>query len=254
MIYVNGAAVSPEAFQTEYPEGSVEQIVLGKLAESGARFSYPTMNHLKFELRLRKEIVAASYALNRSGLRFAVFRESRCNPAYWNRARDGGFVLKDGVKPSDAVADIFRHGSKYGTECATAMMIVYYGALLNTYGEAIFNKTFQKIELMNWHRIHKLLWEVGNIRRREVYLPGDRRYFDNPDVDPLTPEWQGENAIQLGNGMFYGHGVGIQKPETIIQALNQHRMENADESAVLLDAAGRSDFNKLANISLRGST
>lgn len=254
MIYVNGTAVSPDSLLAEFPEGSIEQIVLGKLAASDARFSYPSMDHLKFELRLRKEIVSASYALNRSGMGFEVFRETRCNPAYWKRVWDGGFVLKDDVKPSEAIADIFHNGSEYGTECATALMIVYYGALLNTYGEALFNKTFPKIELMNWHHIDKLLWEVGNIQKREVYLPGDRRYFSNPDVDLLTPEWQGENTIDLGNGTFYGHGVGIYKAEAIIQALNKHRMENADESAVLLDSAGRPDFNKLANVYLRGRT
>lgn len=254
MIIVNGMAVTPESLLAEYPEDSVEQKILRKLAASDTHFSYPSMDQLKFELRLRKEIIAASYELNRSGLGFEVFRETRCNPAYWKRLWDGGFALNDGANPAAAIADIFHNGSQYGTECATAMMIVYYGALLKVYGEALFNKTFPKIDLMNWHRIDRLLWEVGNMQRRDVYLPGDRRYFNNPDVNLLTPEWQGENTIDLGNGMFYGHGVGIYKAEAIIQELNKNRVPNADESAALLDSAGRPDFIRLGNIYLRGGS
>ncbi|MDD4495708.1 MAG: hypothetical protein PHV32_15450 [Eubacteriales bacterium] len=39
----------------------------------------------------------------------------------------------------------------------------------------------------------------------------------------LTPGWQGENAIYLGENRFYGHGAGIAKSDKIIRALNRHR-------------------------------
>lgn len=248
MIVISDREVKREALDAEYEQGSIESKTINLLVSSSTKYTYDSLDQLKFELRLRREIITASYDLDRSGLNFAIFRKTTCNPAYWERTEDGGFVLKAGVKPSDAILDIFQNGSQYSTECATAMMIVYYRALLNVYSESLFNQTFPKIELMNWHRIDKLLREVGLMKRREDYLPGDRRYFKNPDVNPLTPEWQGENVIDLGNGLYYGHGVGIQKADTIIQMLNKNRSEDADESAKLVDSAGRPDFKKLAEV------
>ena len=130
------------------------------------------------------------------------------------------------------------------------MMIVYYKALLNIYSEALFDESFSNIELMNWHHIDKLLKEVGLMKKRMDYIPGDRRYFANPDVDPLTPQWQGENVIDLDGELYYGHGIGIYNAETIIKELNKNRSEGADESARLKDSAGRPNFKKLADIYL----
>lgn len=248
MIVISDNEVYQAVIDAEYEENSVEREIISELASSSEQYSYDSLDQLKFELRLRKEIIAASHELDKSGLKFAVFRKTKCNPAYWDRTEDGGFVLKDNVKPSDAIFDIFKNGSQYSTECATGMMIVYYKALLNVYSESLFNKSFPKIELMNWHRIDKLLREVGLMKQREDYLPGDRRYFKNPDVNPLTPQWQGENVIDLGNGLYYGHGIGIHKADTIIQELNKNRSEAADESAKLVDSAGRPDFKKLAGV------
>ncbi|MDF1493475.1 protein-glutamine gamma-glutamyltransferase [Caproiciproducens sp. CPB-2] len=252
MIVIAGNTVQPDSIG-EYAPGSIERTILDMLASSSAKSAYDSVDQLKFELALRKEIIAASLQLYRSGLGFEIFRETRCNPDYWKRTQEGGFLLKDGVKPSKAIMDIYENGSKYGTECATAMMIVYYKALLSVYGEALFDKTFPKIELMNWHHIDPLLREVGYISKRDVYLPGDRRYFANPDVDPLVPQWQGENVIDLGDGKYYGHGIGIRNADQIIRALNQNRSEDADEDAHLLDSAGRPNFNRLYGISRRSA-
>nr|WP_319487287.1 protein-glutamine gamma-glutamyltransferase [uncultured Caproiciproducens sp.] len=247
MIVIAGNTVQPQSVG-EYAPGSVERSILDTLASSGTKYVFDSMEQLKFELTLRKEIIEASRQLYKSGMDFEIFRETRCNPDYWKRTQEGGFLLKNGVKPAQAIQDIFSNGSKYGTECATAMMIVYYKALLNIYGEHLFNTTFPKIELMNWHHIDRLLQEVGYMSKRDDYLPGDRRYFANPDVDPLTPQWQGENVIDLGGDKYYGHGLGIHNAETIIRELNQNRSEDADESAHLLDSAGRPNFKRLADI------
>lgn len=253
MIVIAGKEMYQADFDSLFDANSMEMKIISILVSSSHRYYYDSLDQLKFELRLRREIIAASYELYKSGMGFAVFRKTKCNPAYWDRAQDGGFVMRNDVKASDAILDIFKNGSKYSTECATAMMIVYYKALLNVYPEDLFNKTFTKIELMNWHRIDRLLREVGSMAKRNDYLPADRRYFISPDVDPLTPHWQGENVIDLGNGLYYGHGIGIQNAEGIIKALNRNRIEGADESARLLDSAGRPDFKKLADVYLRYS-
>ena len=183
----------------EYQEGTIERAVLNKLISSPESYTYDNLDQLKFELKMRREIIAAADALNKSELAFEVFRESRCNPEYWIRREDGGFKLKSGVKASDAIRDIFRKSARYGTECATALQdTLLQGAAGDNRVRTPFDKLFRDITLMNWNDISGPMREVGLMRRRADDLPGDRRYFANPDVNPETPEWQGENVIDMG--------------------------------------------------------
>lgn len=248
MILISNNPVDINTISNGYPTNSTEKAVIDILSASEEKYEYDSLDQLKFELNLRKEIVNAAKELNNSGMSFAVFRKSTCNPAFWDRTDEGGFVLKEGVKPSDAIRDIYKNGYQYATECATAMIIVYYKALLAVLPEETFNNTFTKIHLMNWHYIDNRLKEVGLMKKAKDYLPGDRRYFANPDVDPITPEWQGENTIDLGGGRYYGHGIGIHNADTIISALNQNRKEGAEKSAYLMDSAGRPNFKSLAKL------
>ena len=248
MIEVAGKAVQPDAVPG-IQAGSVEKQVLSLMADSPVKTSFDSMERLQFELSLRAQTVAAARELDRSGLDFATFRKSKCNSEFWERTNEGGFRLKSGANAAEAVLDIFRHGRKYATECATAMVIVYYRALLAVLGEAKFNKAFPRIELMNWHHLDPLLRQVGLMNKYPLYLPGDRRYFANPDVDPVTPEWQGENVIDLDGKLYYGHGIGIRNAEQIIKSLNQNRIEHADDTAYLMDSAGRPDFDRLYRLS-----
>lgn len=248
MIIMSNHPFDISAIIDEYPQNSVERQLLEKMSQSLREFRYDTVNQLKFELRLRKEIVNASEELFRSKMSFTVFHKSRCNEEYWDRTENGGFRLKPGAIPSEAINDIFMNGYKYATECATAIIIVCYKALLNIFGEEPFNKLFPKIYLMNWHSIDPLLKEVGIPRKVEDILIGDRGYFANPDVDPKTPEWQGENVIVLPDGMYYGHGVGIGTAEKMIYALNVNRRKDATRSAHFLDSVSRPNFKKLADI------
>jgi len=247
MIFIAGNKMTSEELEG-LAQNDLKHTILMQLASANEKIDYDSREELLFELNLRDQTVNAAKNLHRSGMDFAIFRKSRCNPAFWNRTAEGGFRLKSGVSPSEAIRDIFENGRKYGTECATAMVIVYYGALLAVLGKEKFDRTFPKIELMNWHHIDRLLREIGLIRKYPFYLPGDRRYFANPDVDPLTPEWQGENVIDLNGKLYYGHGVGILDAETIINALNENRIEDADDSAYLMDSAGRPNYKNLYRV------
>lgn len=248
MIIISNTPLDIETIIYEYPENSIERDIINTMSESSEKYRYDYLDQLRFELNLRNEIINASKQLYRSRLSFKVFRYSECSPEYWNRSNDGGFVLKNGADPAEAINDIFVNGSKYGTECATAMVIVYYKALLNIFPKELFNRLFPNIYLMNWRYIDRLLRDIGFMKYSKDYFPGDRRYFDNPDVDPLTPYWQGENVIDLSGGLYYGHGIGIQNADTIIRVLNDNRKEDADEAAFLMNSASRPNFKNLANI------
>ncbi len=245
MITVAGSAPDITELLGQYPISSAERQLLEQLSSSRENYRYDDLEQLNFELTLRSRIVDASKSLYRSGLRFAVFHKSEVNPEYWDRTQNGGFRLKDGAQPSAAIEDIFINGQKYATECATAMVIVYYKALLEALPEETFNRLFPSIYLMNWHGLDPLLREIGMPVEVSEFLLGDRGYFKNPEVDPKTPEWQGENVIVLPGGLYYGHGIGISTAERIIRALNSNRAEGATETAYFMDVAARPNFKKL---------
>ncbi len=251
MITVSGSSFDVPALMDEYPQNSVERQLLATMSQSPENYRFDSPQQLRFELRMRREIVDAAYALDQSRFSFATFHKSRANPKYWERTENGGFRLKDGVSPSAAIEDIFTYGVAYATECATAMIIIYYKALIGVFGRELFDELFPNIYLMNWHVVDPLLRTVGMPRKVTDILLGDRGYFDNPDVDPKTPEWQGENVIVLPGDLYYGHGIGIRGADDMIRSLNGNRRRNATRSAYFRDVVGRPDFKQLAAIQRR---
>jgi protein-glutamine gamma-glutamyltransferase len=248
MIIISNNIVKVDTFINEYKPNGIERDIITKMDLSSERYEYNSLNQLQFELKLRKNIVIEAIRLSKSNMKFATFRKSTCNLDFWDRTEAGGFILKKGITPSAAIEDIYINSNKYATECATAMIIIYYQALLNIFGEKLFNELFHEIQLMNWHYIDNLLEEAGYIEKRSDYLSGDRRYFYNPDVNPEKPEWQGENVIDLGNGIYFGHGIGMGNAQQIINVLNKYRIAEAKETATLLDTAARLNFKNLADI------
>lgn len=248
MIVISGNVIKIDSLITKYKPNDIERVILNKMDVSKGRYEYNSINQLEFELKTRKNIVIASIKLNNGDMSFSTFRKSTCNLDYWDRTEAGGFKLKKGITPSSAIEDISINSSKYATECATAMIIIYYQALLSVFGDKFFNKLFPEIHLMNWHYLDDNLESVGYLEKRSDYLPGDRRYFENPDVDPVKPEWQGENVIYLGDEMYFGHGIGIGEADEIIDELNKFRIDEAKKSAYLLDSAARPDFKHLSDI------
>lgn len=245
MIRIAGRQVDAQAAFEGAPQSGVERSILNDMLSSGDSYDYDDLSELRFELSMRGATVNAAQALDRSEMDFSIFRKSRCNPVYWNRTGDGGFQLKRDAQPSAAIRDIFENGQAYATECATAIVIVYYKAALDTLSAQTFDRLFPHIVLMNWHHVDPLLRGIGLMRRAERFLPGDRMYFANPDVNPVRPEWQGENVILLGEDLYYGHGIGIENGASIIRALNENRVEDAQESAYLIKRAGWPDYREL---------
>jgi protein-glutamine gamma-glutamyltransferase len=211
-----------------------------------ATYAYHSVEELQFELNLRSKIVEAARALLASKADFAAFKKSRCNWKYWIRTEKGGFLLRPNALSSAAIRDIYVSGGLYAFECATAMVIVLYKAMLDTIGEERFNELFTNLLLWDWNYDSDL--HLITVDRRAESFPGDILYFRNPDVSPDTPEWQGENVVKLGNNLYYGHGIGNKSEVQMISALNQHRRPNSRESAYLTDQTTYPDYRYLANL------
>lgn len=247
MISILEELLNIDIIASKYPKKSIESNILNILSASSENYKYSSLDYLKFELDLRKNIIFSARELYNSHIKFKTFKESFCNMDYWQRTDEGGFLLKENITPSEGIKDIFKSGHKYGTECSTAIIIVYYEALLKIYPEELFNRTFNNLQLMDWHYIDDDL-DVYGQEQESDFLPGDCRYFDNPDFDKKTPEWQGENTIDLGNGDYYGHGIGITDSAGIIKALNKHRISDSDTEAFLTNHVTLPNFERLAQI------
>lgn len=245
MINISGTALDIQAFENQFSLAPIQLKMLNILHSSHAVHNYTSNAQLFFELTVRKNIIDSSIALYSSHFSFRTFRNAKCNLAFWTLTEEGGFLLKSDANPFLAIRDIYSNSSKYGTECATAIVIVFFKSLTNTFSEQIFNQLFPTIYLMDWQRLSPALGII-NYAKPLDFLPGDCRYFKNPDVNPLTPEWQGENAIDLGNATYYGHGIGIRGASQIIGELNKRRITGSQTSAYLMDNATRPDFKRLS--------
>jgi protein-glutamine gamma-glutamyltransferase len=224
----------------------VERGIYAQKQNSSSTYSYDSVEELQFELKLRSKIVEASRALLASKANFATFKRSRCNWKYWIRTEKGGFQLRSNALSSAAIRDIYVSGGLYAFECATAMVIVLYKAMLDTIGEERFNQLFDNLLLFDWNFDSDL--HLITVDSREESFPGDILYFENPDVSTDTPEWQGENVVKLGNNLYYGHGIGIKSEVQVITALNSHRKPNSTHSAYLTDQTTYPDYKYLAHL------
>lgn len=243
MIVVDNKIVNASFVNDEDKNDPLAQDILRTLMRSKDSNIYKSNRELSFDISLRKSIVNASKLMSVSGMQFQTFRRAYCNPMFWIRTPQGGFLVRPGVRPSDAINDIFRFGRFYATECATAIIIIFYKALLDLYGYNVFDQLFDGIYLFTWNYDSNLAVKSTDI---DIASPGDVVYFKNPQVDPFTPEWQGENTVVMGNNYYFGHGIGIKSSQEIIFHLNHHRFPFAMISAFLTKLTTRIDANEMA--------
>jgi protein-glutamine gamma-glutamyltransferase len=243
LIYINGYSVETSQI-TGFNKLTAAQKQIGeKLKGSRESFYYTTPHQFLFEVVMRANIVAAAYAMRGSGAGFSTFANSRCNPVYWRRTAYGGFSLRHGVEPSEAITDIFLNGKKYGFECTTAIMIMLYKAVLESIGAGMFNQLFNGLLLYSTEHdedLQIMAYTSG------ASMPGDIRYIKNPEHDPNKPQWQGENIVDLGDGTVFGHGIGIGTIGEIIAVLNKKRAPGATVPAFLTSEIIRPNFRLMA--------
>lgn len=225
----------------------LERSIFNKKQRSPVIYRYTSPDSLRFELKMRSNIVAAAKELKDSRAAFATFKNSRGNEQFWVRTAKGGLQQRPDVLSSAAIRDIFKNGRLYGFECATAMIVVWYKATLDTIGEENFNTHFNNLLLYDWQYDSDLrIRIVQNIN--EAY-PGDVVYFENPDFNPKTPQWRGENAIMLTDDLYFGHGIGIKNASDMITSLNRRRKPNSTTPAFLSEQVDQLDFEHLHQLS-----
>ncbi len=228
----------------------VKRLTFKILTQSSKVYTYPSMEALLFELEARAFIVDSSKSLYQSKFSFAVFDESKCNTEYWTRTNEGGFRLRPGQSAYKAIRNILEDSRDYATECSTAIVIVFYLGLTRSLSEQVFNRLFTPIYLMNWTYLDKDLG-IQSFKNIKDPLPGDCLYVENPDFNPETPEWRGENVIMLNEEMYYGHGIGIKTIDGFIHDLNRNRRPGSTHSAYLSSSVTRPDYRYLYSQSNR---
>ena len=174
--------------------------------------------------------------------------QDRVNQELWWMGYGGKMGVRQNVRPSDAINDVFAHGEKYACECATGTLLILYKGILDAIGPKDFDVAFAKTRLFRWEikaDAFKAAEREGNL---PGFWPGDHTYFKNPEFDPALPQWQGENVIYLGQGMFFGHGVGTKTGPEIIDALNNIRKPGATQEAKRLKFELRLDGGEIAKL------
>ncbi|UQZ59533.1 protein-glutamine gamma-glutamyltransferase [Bacillus subtilis] len=243
MIIVSGQLLRPQDIENWQIDQNLNPL-LKEMIETPVQFDYHSIAELMFELKLRMNIVAAAKTLHKSGAKFATFLKTYGNTTYWRVSPEGALELKYRMPPSKAIRDIAENGPFYAFECATAIVIIYYLALIDTIGEEKFNASFDRIILYDWHYEKLPIYtETGH-----HFFLGDCLYFKNPEFDPQKAQWRGENVILLGEDKYFAHGLGILNGQQIIDKLNSFRKKGALQSAYLLSQATRLDVPSLFRI------
>lgn len=239
MIIVAGMNVVTPPFQLSSKKAEIFHF----LKNSSEVYRYVHSRELLFELILRENMINSANALNESEVEFSVFQTSKFNPVYWFKT-SRGYMLKPNVLPSDAIKDIFRNGGEYGFECSTAIVVIFYYAVLQSIEESAFNRLFNHLLVWDWSYDEDLgiITKVGS-----DFIPGDVMYFYNPDYN--HPVWIGENVIFLGEDKYFGHGIGIGTAEEMIKALNSLRKTGATRSAHLIHQHSRLNYKYLSQFS-----
>lgn len=212
---------------------------------------------LRDRVKIGAAMVGACEAMDANRHDFALIVDQTFSDAFWQPQGNGAFSLKPGVKPSDAVKDIFTNAGKYKFECATALVIVHYKAMLDLLGPKDFDVACANLKMGPWVYESTLgsNWKIsGNssieatAARKAELRAGDYTYFRNFDVSAqgAAAGWQGENVISLGGDKYYGHPFGISTGEHIVQYLNQHRNAGSTRSAAMLDLQATFDSNLLS--------
>lgn len=242
MIQISGV---PFQQTGKWQLGSIEKKIVQQMQKAPVYYSYSSVDELLFELKVRRNIIQSAIEMNEGQAEFTIFIYARCNPRYWQLTSLGGFLLRPDVLPADAILDIYRNSSLYAFDCATAIPIIYYYAILKSIGSDSFNSLFRNLYIYSWHTDADL--GIFTFYSNH-FIPGDVLYVNNPDFDRKRPWFRGVNAVLLSDGRLFGHGFNIRTLEKMIQILNERRKPDSYQSAYLTKLVTRPSFNYLFRV------
>lgn len=197
-------------------------------------------------VRIGAAMTSACEDMGRARHAFALLDDQSFSRTHWQQEGGGTFHVRDGVRPSQALRDVFAHPDAYRFECATALVLVHYKAMLELVGDDDFDRMCPRLRVGPWETDEAFVRHTrsegdsaveASEERRRHFRAGDYGYIKNWDVSEKGARagWQGENVIALGDGRFYGHPFGVTTEDSIVQHLNTHRVEGAARPAGLLD-------------------
>lgn len=223
---------------------------------------------LRDRLKIGTALVSAAEEMAGAKHDFAIVESQNFNSPLWKPMGGGTFAVAENVRPSDAVRDIFQNPHSYKFECATAIMIVHYKAMLELLGPKDFDEACKNLKIGAWEREDTLdaNWEqeggsnlVATTESKKKVHAGDYTYFKNFDVSERGEHggWAGENVIALGanaNGvqMFYAHPFGIVSGEEIVKHLNEYRKEGSQREAKQVQLRAQLGLGVLAHDKTKG--
>ena len=223
--------------------GSVEKAIAERMLAADALYAFPSVKELLFEIGVRKNMIESAREMAEGQAAFTTFQYAQCNPEYWKLTNAGGFLLKRGISPSEAIQNIYSNSSLYAFECATACVITFYSAVKKSINKTYFDSVFQDLYLYSWHTDPNLgMYTFYG----DHFLPGDVVYFNNPDYSRETPWYRGINAVKLESGEYFGHGLGVMSEGGIIEFLNSVRKPESNRPAYLTDLVTRLSYSSFA--------
>ena len=220
---------------------------------------------LRFEqLLISAHVVQSAIRLDKSDVQFANYSgDDKANNKLWSMGYGGRITVRQHTSTTEAVADVFgKNSSKYAFECATAAHLIYLNAIKDRIGSKKFDSAAPRLSVFRWDAPKKTGQDLvdGTGKGGPLGLsskgtfgkelwPGDRVYFDNPHFEPSFTAGQGENTIFLGDGKFFGHGLGIKSKEQIVKKLNNLRKPGATRKAYMATKSNwRLNGSKLSEI------
>jgi len=192
-------------------------------------------------------ICDAAQDMNDASHSFETIANHKMSSRFWDPEGRGSFSLRSDTSASEAMQDMFANPDEYGFECATAMVITYYKAMLDLVGPRDFDRVMNgQLRIGPWDMESTLRGALqasgsssspASEERQASLRPGDYTYFKNWDVSEKgrSEGWQGENVIYLGDGKYYGHPFGVTTADRMVTALNSSRNEGSTQSASMLD-------------------
>ncbi|MCH2023366.1 MAG: DUF4157 domain-containing protein [Saprospiraceae bacterium] len=168
------------------------------------------------------------------------------DPKYWEYVQFSSFILKAGVKPSEAMEAAFNGPTRL--ECLSTARAVVAKGLLDTLGAETFDKHFAHKSVDDpgvvigtntgiKDRVEELMYRP-NITSTDDLLVGDWIYYKNDARYPQKHPgglWQGENCIYDGPDSFSGFGLNAMTEEHLHTSMIRSFNEDPDERDIERD-------------------